>query len=96
VRLLIEHKTSVSLAQKYGQTALHLASSYGRLDIVRLLIQHNTPVNLANKDGWTALHVASRNGHLDITQLLIEHGASATLGKTVSGPPDHTVDSASE
>jgi hypothetical protein len=39
--LLIKHNASVNLVGKYGQTALHLASSNGHPHIARLLIEHN-------------------------------------------------------
>ncbi|KAF7377165.1 HET-domain-containing protein [Mycena sanguinolenta] len=93
VRLLIEHNASVDLVNKDGQTALHLASRNGHLDIVRLLIEHNASVDLFEEDRWTALHLALENGHLEISKLLIEHGATATLGRTMSNPPDDTVHS---
>jgi ankyrin repeat protein len=74
--LLIEHNTSVDQVTKDGETALHLASEKGHLDIARLLIEHNASVDLATKDGRTALHLASQSGHLDVVRLLIEHNTS--------------------
>ena len=64
---------------KYGNTALHLASYWGRIDIVRLLLTEGADITIAANDGMTALHLASRNGHLDIVRLLLTEGADITI-----------------
>lgn len=55
-----------------GNTALILASWYGKTDAVKALISLKADVNAKNRDGWTAL-IGSANG--DIAALLIAAGA---------------------
>ncbi|XP_078581532.1 death-associated protein kinase 1-like [Branchiostoma floridae x Branchiostoma japonicum] len=59
----------------FGGTALHVASMYGRTEIVKLLLQHDADVEARDNYGDTALHVASRNGHTEIVKLLLQHDA---------------------
>ena len=56
-----------------GHTALHRASSNGRLNIVQYLVEHcHVNPEAKDQDGTNALHYASKYGHLNIVQYLIE------------------------
>jgi ankyrin repeat protein len=46
VQLLIKHEASINLANKDGQTALHLALEEGHRDIVQLLIEQKSSIDL--------------------------------------------------
>ena len=56
-----------------GQTALMLAVSHGRQDMVRMLLEAGADVNCQDEDGSTALMCASEHGHADIVKLLLAH-----------------------
>jgi serine/threonine-protein phosphatase 6 regulatory ankyrin repeat subunit B len=60
---------------KYEESALHVASRLGHLEIVRLLLQKGAPID--DKDGLdgTPLHRAAYNGRHDVVALLLERGA---------------------
>ncbi|CAG0885366.1 unnamed protein product [Darwinula stevensoni] len=58
-------------ASQHGQTALMLAVSHGRLDMVRLLIDAGADLNIQDADGSTALMCASEHGHLDIVRYIL-------------------------
>ncbi|XP_068130419.1 KN motif and ankyrin repeat domain-containing protein 2 [Hyperolius riggenbachi] len=58
-------------ASQAGQTALMLAVSHGRLDVVRALLQCGADVNVQDHDGSTALMCACEHGHTDIVSLLL-------------------------
>ncbi|XP_044134770.1 KN motif and ankyrin repeat domain-containing protein 2 [Bufo gargarizans] len=58
-------------ASQAGQTALMLAVSHGRLDVVRALLQCGADVNVQDHDGSTALMCACEHGHVDIVSLLL-------------------------
>ncbi|XP_053147848.1 KN motif and ankyrin repeat domain-containing protein 2 isoform X2 [Hemicordylus capensis] len=58
-------------ASQAGQTALMLAVSHGRLDMVRALLASEADVNLQDDDGSTALMCACEHGHADIVRLLL-------------------------
>ncbi|XP_041475013.1 serine-rich adhesin for platelets-like [Lytechinus variegatus] len=60
-------------ASQAGQTALMLAVSKGRLDMVKLLLTSGSDVNTQDEDGSTALMCASEHGHLDIVKVLLAH-----------------------
>ncbi|XP_077352831.1 KN motif and ankyrin repeat domain-containing protein 2 isoform X2 [Festucalex cinctus] len=67
-------------ASQAGQTALMLAVSHGRGDMVRALLSCGAHVNIRDEDGSTALMCACEHGHVDIVrQLLSVPGCDATL-----------------
>lgn len=67
-------------ASQAGQTALMLAVSHGRLDVVRALLACGADVNVQDADGSTALMCACEHGHKDIAGLLLAQPAcDATL-----------------
>lgn len=68
-----------------GQTALMLAVSHGRGDMVRALLSCGAQVNIRDDDGSTALMCACEHGHVDIVrQLLSVPGCDATLTDNVA------------
>ncbi|KAI2664638.1 KN motif and ankyrin repeat domain-containing protein 1 [Labeo rohita] len=63
-----------------GQTALMLAVSHGRIDMVRALLAAGAEVNIQDDEGSTALMCAGEHGHADIVKLLLaQQGCDATL-----------------
>lgn len=60
-------------ASQHGQTALMLAVSHGRLDMVKLLEESGADVNIRDEDGSTALMCAAEHGHIEIVKLLMQH-----------------------
>ncbi|KTG46837.1 hypothetical protein cypCar_00001305, partial [Cyprinus carpio] len=67
-------------ASQAGQTALMLAVSHGRLDMVRALLAAGAEVNIQDDEGSTALMCAGEHGHADIVKLLLaQPGCDATL-----------------
>uniref|UniRef100_A0A8C7A7P4 KN motif and ankyrin repeat domain-containing protein 2 n=1 Tax=Neovison vison TaxID=452646 RepID=A0A8C7A7P4_NEOVI len=58
-------------ASQAGQTALMLAVSHGRVDVVRALLACEADVNVQDDDGSTALMCACEHGHKEITGLLL-------------------------
>ncbi|KAJ7988306.1 hypothetical protein DPEC_G00322200 [Dallia pectoralis] len=67
-------------ASQAGQTALMLAVSHGRMDMVQALLAQGAEVNLQDDEGSTALMCAIEHGHAEIVKLLLaQPGCSATL-----------------
>jgi hypothetical protein len=56
-----------------GQTALMLAASRDRSDIVRMLLDAGADVNVQDDDGSTALMCAAEHGYIDIVKMLLAH-----------------------
>ncbi|XP_075453473.1 KN motif and ankyrin repeat domain-containing protein 1 [Ascaphus truei] len=67
-------------ASQAGQTALMLAVSHGRIDMVRALLVCGADVNIQDDEGSTALMCASEHGHVEIVKLLLgQLGCNAAL-----------------
>ncbi|KAG1959098.1 KN motif and ankyrin repeat domain-containing protein [Pimephales promelas] len=67
-------------ASQAGQTALMLAVSHGRKDMVQALLTAGAEVNIQDDEGSTALMCAGEHGHVDIVKLLLaQPGCDATL-----------------
>jgi ankyrin repeat protein len=60
-------------AKQHGQTALMLAVSHGRLDMVKMLLDAGADVNIQDEDGSTALMCAAEHGHDDIVKHFLSH-----------------------
>ncbi|KAM4629149.1 KN motif and ankyrin repeat domain-containing protein 3 isoform 1-T2 [Polymixia lowei] len=59
-------------ASQAGQTALMLAVSHGRQEMVRALLDCGANVNVQDDEGSTALMCASEHGRAEIVSLLLE------------------------
>ncbi|KAK2899056.1 hypothetical protein QQF64_031534 [Cirrhinus molitorella] len=59
-------------ASQAGQTALMLAVSHGRQEMVRALLDCGADVNIQDDEGSTALMCASEHGRAEIVSLLLE------------------------
>lgn len=71
-----------------GETALHVAARFHRVEIIRLLLRYDASyrkklnsilvedlIHYRNRNGWTALHEAAFQAHLESVQVLLSHGA---------------------
>ncbi|XP_050314629.1 uncharacterized protein LOC126749060 isoform X2 [Anthonomus grandis grandis] len=63
------HLADVNIrASQHGQTALMLAVSHGRLDMVKMLLEAGADINIQDEDGSTALMCAAEHGHIEIVK----------------------------
>lgn len=60
-------------AKQHGQTALMLAVSHGRLDMVQMLLEAGADINIQDEDGSTALMCAAEHGHIEIVKYFLSH-----------------------
>ncbi|KAK9412900.1 hypothetical protein SUNI508_12313 [Seiridium unicorne] len=91
VRCLIQNCKNMNLVDDEGQSALHIASHAGRVNMVNLLLksgasadqQDSEDVNLADKNRESALHFAARLGNSkrnkDLIECLLSMNANAGL-----------------
>ncbi|CAG8593986.1 9414_t:CDS:2 [Funneliformis mosseae] len=68
----------------FGNTALHMASANGHLEIVEFIIQAlgsllERVLSIQNSSGNTPLHWSALNGHEKVVKLLIKSGADAKV-----------------
>lgn len=76
---------------QHGQTALMLAVSHGRLDMVRLLVESGADMNIQDEDGSTALMCAAEHGHTEIVKhLLSQQDCDASITDCVSSSTEKT------
>ena len=61
-----------------GNTTLHHAAKYGRLECARLLVRARADLAKKNKDGKTALEVAREKGKADVAALLEQADANVS------------------
>uniref|UniRef100_A0A3B4AWA7 Uncharacterized protein n=1 Tax=Periophthalmus magnuspinnatus TaxID=409849 RepID=A0A3B4AWA7_9GOBI len=72
VKKLFSHGNVNAKASQAGQTALMLAVSHGRLEMVRSLLECGADVNIQDDEGSTALMCASEHGRTEIVKLLLD------------------------
>ena len=59
-------------------TPLHVASKWGKGNMVSLLIDKGANYEAKTRDGLTPLHCAARSGHEAVVDMLLEKGAPIT------------------
>jgi Ankyrin repeats (3 copies) len=76
--VLLLHGADPKACNANDQTALHLASERGHLEVLNLLLfdPEADPDRRADC-GFTALHMAARNGHATVVRRLLAAGANA-------------------
>jgi ankyrin repeat protein len=64
VQILISKYAELNARNLRGQTALHLASAYGNLDIVKELTKYTVEIfiDIQDEEGNTPLHLAALKG----------------------------------
>ena len=67
------------------QTALHIASRLGNIEVASMLLQAGAQVDASTKDNYTPFHIACKEGHLEMVDLLLDHGADMTATTKVGG-----------
>uniref|UniRef100_A0A6Q2WY26 Ankyrin 3a n=1 Tax=Esox lucius TaxID=8010 RepID=A0A6Q2WY26_ESOLU len=71
------------------QTALHISSRLGKVDIVQQLLHRGASANSATTSGYTPLHLAAREGHEDVAATLLDQGASLSASTKKGFSPLH-------
>lgn len=86
VEQLLAQGEPVNGRDRFGQTALMLASVHGRADVVDRLLSLRADMDVTAKFGLSALMLAIVNRHTEIAKALVEAGADTTLrGKGAPG-----------
>jgi ankyrin repeat protein len=72
---LLDKGADLEARDQYGATALIIAASEFRTELVKLLLGKGANVNTKDRNGWTALMWATSMGHTQIVKLLEAHEA---------------------
>jgi ankyrin repeat protein len=70
---------------QHGQTALMLAVSHGRLEIVQLLVESGADLNIRDEDGSSALMCAAEHGQVEIVKFLLAQPDTDIFAKDNDG-----------
>lgn len=82
IHRLLAAKVDIDSRDKFGQTALMLASLHGRDAAVGVLLAKGADLNVTAKYGLSALMLAVINRREGIARSLLEAGADTTLRGT--------------
>src|SRR5579871_1795286 len=87
IRILLDSGATIDQKDKYGQTALWIATEKGYIDLVRLLIDRGADLNVTAKYHLTPLMLSITLYRYQIARLLIEAGADFSIrgGKGAMG-----------
>jgi len=72
-----------------GDTALHLASLYGKVEVARELLQRGADPNVRDGDNSTPLHDCCAGGYRDIAYYLLDRGADVNAQDDDGDTPLH-------
>jgi preprotein translocase subunit SecA len=86
IKLLQSNNLNMQFILDSGESALHLAIDYGRVELANEMIKKGCPVNLKRKtDGYTALHCAAAVGKIEVIQAIMSTQAIGVDSALESG-----------
>jgi ankyrin repeat protein len=88
-RLLLQRGADVNVSNDDNQVPLHLASYFGKVDVVSVLLNAGANASAKNAQGQTPLHLASQSPYqgpdcsqcngVGVAKLLLEHGTDVDV-----------------
>ena len=85
-KFLIDRRANIeSKDERNGDTVLHLASEFGKQQLVEFLIDHGARLDSANRDGDTPLHRAALTNQSEVAAVLLDRGAPAEKKRRFDG-----------
>lgn len=85
----IEQQKLIHSRDEYGNTPLHLAVAYGRIEGVVELLGQGALIEAKNRQGFTPLLVAVEKDNLEAAKILLDHGADINAADEVGFTPLH-------
>jgi ankyrin repeat protein len=73
------NKDNITVVGKNGETLLHTAIAYNKLDIALELINRKIEVNRQDNDGMSPLHMAAWYHNYNVAKSIIEHNGNPNL-----------------
>ena len=83
LKMFINAKVRLDLANDNGETPLHKAISKGNVELIKILIKSGCDINCPREMEQTPLHLAVICGKIEVVRLLVDNGADIAF----DGPP---------
>jgi len=81
---------NVDVQGEMNRSALHLASLFGKIEVVMYLVEKGAKINTQAISGETPLHLAVLNGHTNVAEFLLSEKADWNItNKTGKKPQDY-------
>jgi ankyrin repeat protein len=87
--LFISYSFPVDLYDESLNTALHVASENGQVNIAKLLLEQQALINRQNINGKTALHLAVESQQKEVVDILLSYGANPNIEDLQGASPLH-------
>jgi ankyrin repeat protein len=87
VKEFIDSGVDINVKDKYGYSALHIASTKQLNEMAILLIDQGIDVNMQDKNGYTILHYAALNNQLTVATAALNMGASLSIADIHGNEP---------
>ena len=83
VKLLIENEliSNIDCKNKENNSAIHIATKNGHLDILKILLKASANFKLPGQLKMLVTHIASAFGHFDCLKFLVEEAKVSFIGK---------------
>nr|XP_027212420.1 E3 ubiquitin-protein ligase MIB2-like isoform X1 [Penaeus vannamei] len=79
VRLLLDHKASLEIADDDGDVALHYSAFGNQPEIMELLLRKGASINVVNEGRCSALHVAVNKQHAACVKVLLKYSCDVNV-----------------
>ncbi|KAH9488094.1 Transient receptor putative cation channel sub A member 1 [Bulinus truncatus] len=88
-RIVQADPTRLHARNNQGQTALHLASHKGHLQVVEVLVEFHPDLDIVDNQGNTAVHLAVMSCKPEIIDVLLKSGANSMIKNNLQMMPIH-------
>lgn len=72
--LSVAGSIDVNQCNKHGESAIHIAAGFGRLEVIEILISHGANLGQLDNLGDSPITWAARQGHPDVIKFLVSQG----------------------
>ena len=87
LKKILETGANINIKDRYGYSALHIASFKEFSDLDLLLIEKDIDTNIQDKNGQTILHYAALNNQLNIANAALSKGARLDIQDIYGNEP---------
>ena len=86
-RLLVERGADIGAVDNYGNTTLHAAAQWGRINTIDLLLSRGADIAARTPSGYAPLHAAIHGMQLEAVKHLVAKGAPINAQTSSYGTP---------